>query len=933
METSNETSLVRPSATRVQMIKRKKATEAVARSSIQLADEKIMSLEVDFVQELYCPSTDSKLGNYPQPLPLLARRVAFVKPPRIRFEYSHDLMIKQLADSILGASSWVNVEHGKKEDQAQITLASTRAVEVTPPATRRHIAPELEKEELRATLMFRETAQVCVDGDREAQDFDAKPLTLAMRSAVEVKRSPLPRERSADRQKQEQRSLACIVDSSSKANDPRGKEEDADHQLILHEATSAIIEVTSNTLLRDGTNLALTTSDSTEETPHDTDNSTMYTTGSSEGLNETELVARGSTQVADEKMSVHEKYDIVQEVMGKAKPDLFPNQAIDGAQYAKNRFNESNTALLAVVTLAMIACCIKAAACWRTYMASFSIGKQDIKESIKTPDDTNGGSAKSKKSKRSQKQSLKTSKHSYLSSDRELQAFVAVCELERQEEDASTPERLRSSTWFSMREKEKDNGQQTAWLRTASACDKLGALALVTDDAKVIVYIDQQAASTVAKHAVKVTPPPPPSSPDTKNKEDRVYPLRCTSTQVIAREEGTGDEVKKSAAVVTPPRLREESTGEELAPDGIPVASSKVDVQHAKKEDQTQISSPPATWRQISPEQEEEELRATLLFREPVQVCVDGDGETTAQICFDGDGEARDFDRKPLTLAMRSADKEIACAPLPKEGSTDRQKQEQRSLACIVDSSSKANDQRGKEEDLDHQLILHEATSAIDVTSNTLLRDGTNLTLTTSGSPGETSLGGSTVSTDESTHDEDGTSMSTESLEGQLKRVLFCTSPPQAQVYEPIDHELILAVARSAIEATKNALLGDCPSLASTTPGSPVSTDEATHDEDASNMSTGSLEGSVKKVSFCSSPPRVREYERYMRRNKASSTNEFAPVPFNKKLRMLKKKLDQLSGDEASALPGRGSQAATRIVKKLGQAVLAMNASVLSQRR
>jgi hypothetical protein len=154
--------------------------------------------------------------------------------------------------------------------------------------------------------------------------------------------------------------------------------------------------------------------------------------------------------------------------------------------------------------------------------------------------------------------------------------------------------------------------------------------------------------------------------------------------------------------------------------------------------------------------------------------------------------------------------------------------------------------------------------------------------------------------------------------------------------------ELIFSISRSAIEATHNSLLEDCPSLESTTlsdSDSSISSDEEmTNHRGGSIISSGSPGRSVKRISFCTSPPQVREYERYdMERKQPSSKHNGTPIHFNnlnKKRRMLKKNLDKLNGDgEASDVPGQGTQAVTRIAKQLAQAILMVSASILTQRR
>lgn len=159
---------------------------------------------------------------------------------------------------------------------------------------------------------------------------------------------------------------------------------------------------------------------------------------------------------------------------------------------------------------------------------------------------------------------------------------------------------------------------------------------------------------------------------------------------------------------------------------------------------------------------------------------------------------------------------------------------------------------------------------------------------------------------------------------------------------EVSDPKLIFALSKTVIEATHKSHRRDCPSLGSTTSSdSSISADgEMTNYRGGSSissgggtsMSAGSPGRSIKRISFCPSPPQVREYERYDM-DPSSETSD-VPVPFsnwNKKCRMLKKNLDKLNGE--GDVPDQGKLTATRIAKKLGQALLVVSASVLTQRR
>jgi hypothetical protein len=101
------------------------------------------------------------------------------------------------------------------------------------------------------------------------------------------------------------------------------------------------------------------------------------------------------------------------------------------------------------------------------------------------------------------------------------------------------------------------------------------------------------------------------------------------------------------------------------------------------------------------------------------------------------------------------------------------------------------------------------------------------------------------------------------------------------------------SVSRGAIEATQNSLPRDCPSLASsaTSLDSSITSDgEVTNYLGGSSMSSGGGSGispqspgrSVKMISFCPSPPQVREYEPYMDgKESPSSATSDDTVKFN----------------------------------------------------
>jgi hypothetical protein len=168
-------------------------------------------------------------------------------------------------------------------------------------------------------------------------------------------------------------------------------------------------------------------------------------------------------------------------------------------------------------------------------------------------------------------------------------------------------------------------------------------------------------------------------------------------------------------------------------------------------------------------------------------------------------------------------------------------------------------------------------------------------------------------------------------------------APDNKGPVEVSDPEQLFSEPRPAIEENQNPLLRDCPSLASATSldSSITSDGEMTNYTGGSSISSGSPGSSgrsVKRISFCPSPPQVREYERYdMDRVDPSIATSDTPLQFNnlnKKRRMLRKNLDELNGDGLKvAVPIQGTQRVTRMAKQLGQAFLVLSASVLTQRR
>jgi hypothetical protein len=331
-----------------------------------------------------------------------------------------------------------------------------------------------------------------------------------------------------------------------------------------------------------------------------------------------------------------------------------------------------------------------------------------------------------------------------------------------------------------------------------------------------------------------------------------------------------------------------------------------------------------------------------------------------SSLVIEGDKENECFDRQATSLESESIKLNAG-----RQGSPDR-KQEDQGTPDTLDVSRKVTVGKGTEEGSDATPVSHVTCSAVEVSPPLLWRDS---------SPGREqekigandALGPSSqINLDDdgeeeekkedfeskSLHlvirgDHEGTPAKSSMERQKQEQPLFDMTdwspraPEDKNPVEVSDPEQIFSVSRSAIEATPNSLLRDCPSLETTSLDSSISSDgELTNSTGgSSSTSTGSPGRSVKRISFCPSPPQVREFERYyyMDRKHTSRIQSDTPVQFNnwnKKCRMLKKKLDKLNGDgEALDVPLQGTQTVTRTAKKLGQAFLMVSASVLSQRR
>jgi hypothetical protein len=120
-------------------------------------------------------------------------------------------------------------------------------------------------------------------------------------------------------------------------------------------------------------------------------------------------------------------------------------------------------------------------------------------------------------------------------------------------------------------------------------------------------------------------------------------------------------------------------------------------------------------------------------------------------------------------------------------------------------------------------------------------------------------------------------------------------------------------------------------SVEATTPR--VSGDEEKKDDFDTHKLSRVTGGTAKRVSFCTSPPQVRKFQRY----NTGRVGPLSPIQtdnFNKKRRQLKKNLAKLSGsDEESLVLDQGVQAMTSNAVKLALTVLVVNLFVLTQRR
>jgi hypothetical protein len=103
---------------------------------------------------------------------------------------------------------------------------------------------------------------------------------------------------------------------------------------------------------------------------------------------------RAVARAAADEMPGHRKVGFIQELQERVSTEfalkdstltfLTSNWAIDATQQVQQQLDDINMVLVAVLTLALVACCLRAATYCRKFTTRVSTGKQDFDETIKT---------------------------------------------------------------------------------------------------------------------------------------------------------------------------------------------------------------------------------------------------------------------------------------------------------------------------------------------------------------------------------------------------------------------------------------------------------------------------------------------------------------------------------------------------------------------
>jgi hypothetical protein len=152
----------------------------------------------------------------------------------------------------------------------------------------------------------------------------------------------------------------------------------------------------------------------------------------------------------------------------------------------------------------MVARCIRAAKCCRKLMKRVSVGKRTDGKATKDHGDSDSP-ANGKTLECGQKESLESSSHHLLSSEKEFNVSAAVleesCEMDRKEEDPSTHGLIASLAWTSIDSDEelKEDDLQPVSLKMVCANDIPCVSSVVAESDTENEGFDQQSTSLVSK--------------------------------------------------------------------------------------------------------------------------------------------------------------------------------------------------------------------------------------------------------------------------------------------------------------------------------------------------------------------------------------------------------------------------------------------------
>jgi hypothetical protein len=632
------------------------------------------------------------------------------------------------------------------------------------------------------------------------------------------------------------------------------------------------------------------------------------------------------------------KGNVAKEFVSKDS-ELTYTRTISAAQYVQRQFELGSIMQLVVITLTMVVCFIRAAKCCRTLMTRISSGKQTYEKAT----NYDGDDAMDKTWKFVQMKPPESSARPFLSGEKGLKVAVTSApkvfgETYRNQEDASTRGLIGSSVWTSIESEEimKEDDQHPILPGMESVNDIPYVLPLVTEGANENECFDQAEATSLGS--------------EEGIKEDDQGPVSLGLESV--------NDIPYVLSLVTEGANENECFDQE--------ATSLGSEEGIKEDDQGPVSlglesvnDIPYVPSLVTEGDNENELGVESVTDNPY----------VPSLVTEDDNENESFDQQATSLVSKWIKAN------PEEPDSPDRKQEEQGTLNTLGVSQQITVNKGTEEGSDATPVSLETISAVEASPTSLWRDSWL------GREQEeiefTHVLGSLQSKldddgEEEEKKEDFESKSLHLVMGGAKQeqplfVIADWSPRAPDDKDPVevsDPEQIFSESTPAMQKNQNPLLRDCPSLASaTSTNSSITSDgDMTNDTGGSSISSGSpgrsvtSDGdrkiytgdtsmspgspgrSVRRISFCPSPPQVRVYERYdMDREDPSSASSDPLIQFtnlNKKRRMLKKNLDELNRDGMKlAVPVQGTQRVTRMAKQLGQAVLMVSASVLTQRR